>query len=200
MGFELATTITLIALFVVVIAFVFAGRRHSVAKPPQQPQYESPAKPVRGDELAVWPFAPMPFMTDSEVRFFVRLQEAMPDCLIFAQVQLSRLVQCTDDAEEKFWFNRISRMSADYVLVHPNAQQVLAVIELDDWTHDRPDRKRADAKKDKAIRSAGLAMIRFDGRKMPNVSELQQQIRQAVRQSSAMNEQKTTIKPTKCKD
>jgi hypothetical protein len=181
MGFELATTYTLIALLVVVVAVVFAARR----RPSQTPIVSTPTKTVRGDELAVWPFVPMPFMTDSEVRFFVRLQEAMPDCLIFAQVQLSRLVKCPDEAEEKFWFNRISRMSADYVLVHPNAQQVLAVIELDDWTHDRPDRRRADAKKDKAIRSAGLAMIRFDGRKMPDVPELRRQIRQAVRQSCA---------------
>lgn len=182
MGFKLATTYTLIALSVVVVAvvvaFLYAGRhRHVVESAPSQ-------KPIRGDDIAVWPLVPMPFMTHSEVKFFIRLQDAMPDCLIFAQVQLSRLVHCPDTAEEKFWFNRISRMSADYVLVHPNGQHILAVIELDDWTHDRPDRRRADAKKDKAIQSAGLPMLRFDGRKMPTVAALRQQIRLAVRQPS----------------
>lgn len=178
MGFELATTYTLIALLAIAALFVLSGR--------QRPEKPQDPKPVRGDDLAVWPFAPMPFMTDSEVRFFARLQEAMPNCLIFAQVQLSRLVSCTDEQDQKFWFNRINRMSADYVLVHPNAQQVLAVIELDDWTHDRPERRRADAKKDKAIRSAGLAMIRFDGRKMPDVNQIREQIHHVIRQSSSM--------------
>lgn len=167
MGLKLATTYTLIAIMAVVAAMIVIGRH---AKPTQAP------KPVRGDDLDVWPFAPMAFMTDSEVRFFARLQEALPEYFIFAQVQLSRLIECTDAEDAKFWFNRINRMSADYVIVHRDAKQVMAVIELDDWTHDRPDRRRADQKKNKAIESAGLPMIRFDGRKMPEVAQLRRQI------------------------
>lgn len=169
MGFKLATTYILIAALAVLAAIVFAGRSRPVDQEPA-------STPVRGDELEVWPFAPMPFMTDSEVRFFARLQEALPEHFIFAQVQLSRLIQATDQADQKFWFNRICRMSADYVVVHRDAQRILAVIELDDWTHERPDRRRADAKKDKAIQSAGLPMLRFDGRKMPEVMQLRREV------------------------
>lgn len=32
---------------------------------------EPDPKPVRGDELAIWPFALMPIMTDTEVIFFI---------------------------------------------------------------------------------------------------------------------------------
>lgn len=115
-------------------------------------------------------------MTNSEVRFFALLQEAMPEHFIFAQVQLSRLIQCTDSQDAAFWFNRICRMSADYVLVDRDAQTVIAVIELDDWTHDKPERRRADQKKTKAIESAGLPLIRFDGRRMPNATQLRHEI------------------------
>ncbi|MEC7121324.1 MAG: DUF2726 domain-containing protein [Pseudomonadota bacterium] len=115
-------------------------------------------------------------MTDSEVRFFALLQEAMPDHLIFAQVQLSRLITCNDPQETAFWFNRICRMSADYVLVDRDAQTVIAVIELDDWTHEKPERKRADQKKTKAIESAGLPLIRFDGRRMPNAQQVRHEV------------------------
>ena len=151
MGLKLATTYILIAALAVFAVIVLVGRSRPVD------QEQAPA-PVRGDELEVWPFAPMPFMTDSEVRFFARLQEALPEHFIFAQVQLSRLVQCTDQADQKFWFNRISRMSADYVVVHRDAQRILAVIELDDWTHDRPDRRR-DPVRRRDLRGAVVGAI-----------------------------------------
>ncbi|MGB2139680.1 MAG: hypothetical protein ACPHVZ_04890, partial [Psychrobacter sp.] len=42
--------------------------------------------PVRGDDLAIWPFAPMPIMTDTEVIFFNKLKNALPEYHIFVQV------------------------------------------------------------------------------------------------------------------
>lgn len=169
----MATTYTIIALAAIIAAFLLSTRR--------QPSPAEPAPAVHGDELAVWPFAPMSFMTNSEVRFFARLQEAVPEHFIFAQVQLSRLIESTDKNDKGFWFNRICRMSADYVLVDRDAQTILAVIELDDWTHDKPERQRADQKKTKAIESAGLPLIRFDGRRMPNATQLRQEILRQLR-------------------
>lgn len=171
----MATTYTLIALAAIIAAFLLSGRRQ-----PRQTADQAP-RAVRGDDLAVWPFEPMLFMTNSEVRFFALLQEAMPEHFIFAQVQLSRLIQATDPQDSAFWFNRICRMSADYVLVDRDAQTVIAVIELDDWTHDKPERKRADQKKTKAIESAGLPLIRFDGRRMPNATQLRHEIVRQLR-------------------
>lgn len=178
----MATTYTVIALAVIIAAFLLSSRRK-----PQRPSDDVSEPPVisppyvRGDELTVWPFVPMLFMTNSEVRFFAILQEAIPEHFIFAQVQLSRLIVSTDKADKGFWFNRICRMSADYVLVHRDAQTILAVIELDDWTHDKPERQRADQKKTKAIESAGLPLIRFDGRRMPNATQLRQEILRQLR-------------------
>ena len=173
----MATTYTLIAIAAIIAAFLLSGRRQPR---PTATQDQTP-RAVRGDELAVWPFEQMPFMTNSEVRFFALLQDAMPEHFIFAQVQLSRLIQATDPQDSAFWFNRICRMSADYVLVDRDAQTVIAVIELDDWTHDKPERKRADQKKTKAIESAGLPLIRFDGRRMPSATQLRHEILRQLR-------------------
>lgn len=41
----------------------------------KRPVVEPDPKPVRGDELAIWPFAPMPIMTDTEVIFFNKLKK-----------------------------------------------------------------------------------------------------------------------------
>lgn len=132
---------------------------------------------VRGDELAVFPFSPMPIMTPTEVIFFKKLQQAMPEYLIFGQVQLSRIIAPDEDETDKsFWLNRISRMSVDYVIVDADYQTTLLAIELDDWTHDNKHRQKADEKKDKALSSAGIAVLRFDSEQMPNVTQLRQEI------------------------
>jgi very-short-patch-repair endonuclease len=59
------------------------------------------------------------------------------------------------------WFNRINRMSADFVVCAKDAS-VLAVIELDDATHEGQQRKAADAKKDKALSAAGIRIVRWN--------------------------------------
>lgn len=151
-----------------VLALVFASAGETSA----------PVKRTSADKLEreVWPFAPMPFLTDAEVRFFKIIKAAMPECHLFAQVQLSQLLQITDLDDEKFWLNRISRMSVDFVLVLADCQTVVALIELDDWTHEREDRIQADNKKDKAIWSAGLLLHRYQVEAMPSPELLRQDV------------------------
>ena len=138
--------------------------------------------PVRGDDLPIWPFEPMPIMTDSEVIFFKKLQHAIPECHIFSQVQLSRIIEPSEEAgsDRQFWFNRICRQSVDYVLVAADAQTTLLAIELDDWTHESKARQKADAKKDKALASAGIPILRFHAERLPSVEILRHEILQVI--------------------
>ncbi len=173
MGIELATTYLLIAfitLFVILLLSSLVRHQASVIKP------------VRGDELDVWPFTPRVFMTDAEVRFFHQLQQAVPDFLIFAQVGLSRLIECTDEKDEKFWLNRINRMSVDFVLVDPDCQNVFVAVELDDWSHDTQTRTSADQKKDKALICAGIPMVRFHCEETKTDDEIRQYLLFALNQ------------------
>lgn len=140
--------------------------------------HEPEPAPVRGDELAVWPFAVMPIMTDSEVIFFKKLVQALPEYLIFSQVQLSRLIEPSEDAgtDRAFWFNRICRQSVDYVVVAKDCQTVLVAIELDDWTHESKTRQKQDDKKDKALASAGIAVVRFHAERMPSIEMIRHDV------------------------
>lgn len=139
---------------------------------------------VKGDELAVWPFESMPIMTDSERLFYDKLTHALPDYPIFVQVQLSRIIEpeMTDGRERQFWFNRICRQSVDYIVVDTDLQTVLLAIELDDWTHNTQTRKKQDAKKDKALASAGIAMMRFSAQKIPDSVVLRHEILTTIEQ------------------
>ncbi|MBO1530005.1 DUF2726 domain-containing protein [Psychrobacter sp. F1192] len=138
--------------------------------------------PVRGDELAIWPFAPMPIMTDTEVIFFHKLNQALPEYHIFVQVQLSRIIHSNSEeaSERSFWFNRICRQSVDYVIVDNDAQTTLMAIELDDWTHSSKTRQKADDKKDKALASAGIPIVRFHAERMPSADLLRYELLQVI--------------------
>ncbi|WP_410211872.1 DUF2726 domain-containing protein [Aquirhabdus sp.] len=167
----MAATYILIAVLALLFILVLSGSRRS-----QLPE----VKPVRGDDLAIWPFMPRIFMTDAEVRFFHQLKQAVPEFLIFSQVGLSRLIECTDIDDEKFWFNRINRMSVDYVLVDQDGQRVLVAIELDDWSHEHHSRQRADLKKDKALVSAGIPIVRFHGEDPVTAIEIRRELLNAL--------------------
>lgn len=140
-------------------------------------------KPVKGDDFPIWPFERMPIMTDSEVQFFKKLQLALPDFLIFSQVQLSRIIEPSDEAgnDRQFWFNRVCRQSVDFVLIDKDYQTVLIAIELDDWTHESQTRQKQDAKKDKALASAGIPIIRFHAEKMPSIEMIRTDVLEVLR-------------------
>jgi very-short-patch-repair endonuclease len=65
------------------------------------------------------------------------------------------------------WRNKIDRKSADFVLCNKDFS-VVAVVEFDDSSHGRSDRRSADADKDTALKSAGIRIIRWNTKAMPD--------------------------------
>ncbi len=149
---------------------------------PSSASRETDPEPVRGDDLPIWPFEPMPIMTNTEVLFFNKLQNALPEYHVFVQVQLSRIITANSEeaSERSFWFNRICRQSVDYVITDIDAQTTLVAIELDDWTHSSKARQKADDKKDKALASAGIAIVRFHAERIPSADMLRYEIMQVI--------------------
>lgn len=123
-----------------------------------------------GDE--VWPFyAKKPLSQPEQVLYF-RLIQALPEHIILAQVQVSRLLGVKKGNNYQAWSNRINRMSADFVVCNKDSS-IVAVIELDDATHQREDRQAADAKKDKALASADVRIVRWQAKSIPDVATIQ---------------------------
>ena len=133
----------------------------------------------RGTEDGPWPLYPKKPLSNPEQVLYHRLVEALPDHIVLAQVQLSRFLGVKKGNNFRAWLNRINRMSADYVICTKDAS-VVAVIELDDATHDRPDRQSSDSKKEKAIGSAGLRLVRWNVKSIPDVSRIRVEITPAV--------------------
>ena len=129
------------------------------------------AKSKGGGADEVWPFyAKKPLSQPEQVLYF-RLVQALPEHIVLAQVQLSRLLGVKKGNNYQAWFNRINRMSADFVVCNKDSS-IVAVIELDDATHQKADRHAADAKKDKALTSADIRIVRWEAKAIPDMATI----------------------------
>ena len=119
-----------------------------------------------------WPFYAKRPLSQPEQVLYHRLIATLPDHIVLAQVQVSRVLGVKKGFNFNEWNNRINRLSYDFVICAKDAT-VLAAIELDDSTHDAASRKEVDSKKDRATRAAGVRLIRWHVRSLPDQSTIQ---------------------------
>lgn len=124
------------------------------------------AKKNKKIEDIPWPFYAKKPLSNPEQILYFRLLKALPDHIVLAQVGLSRILGVKKGHNFGEWFNRISRMSADFVICTKDLR-IIAIIELDDASHKTEERRMADAKKDKALCSAGLRVVRWQAKAIP---------------------------------
>jgi very-short-patch-repair endonuclease len=126
---------------------------------------------------ALWPFYAKKPLSQPEQILYFRIVQALPEHIVLAQVQLSQLLGVKKGNNYQAWLNRISRMSADFVVCNKDSS-IVAVIELDDSTHQRQDRQVADKKKEKALASAGIRIIRWNVKSIPDIAVIQSSVKQ----------------------
>ncbi len=119
-------------------------------------------------------YAPKPILTNNELEFYKRLTAALPEYLVLAQVAMAELMRPRPAAREVSAraYNRISQKRVDYVVVEREALRVLALVELDDRTHQADK----DARRDAWTASAGYVTHRFPSRSKPSVTQLRETI------------------------
>ncbi len=120
-----------------------------------------------------WPFYAKKPLTQPEQILYHRLVAAMPECIVLAQVQLSRLLGVKKGFSFNEWNNRINRMSLDF-LVCLKDSTVVAAVEIDDKTHEKASRIEADAKKEKALSAAGITLVRWNVSALPDEAAIRQ--------------------------
>ncbi|ULJ63473.1 DUF2726 domain-containing protein [Wielerella bovis] len=123
------------------------------------------------DKKRVLPYFRRPLMTPTELDVYAILLEALPKYMIFSQVQASRVLDVPVNKETYYWFNFVSRLSYDFVICRTDSTPI-AAIEIDDSSHDLPERQEVDFRKDRATLTAGVAMIRWKVGETPDVKEI----------------------------
>ena len=112
-------------------------------------------------------YAPVPILTDREFEFYERLRPVAEEfgLQIFTKIRLADLIVPKPKAENPFWmecFNKIRSKHIDFALADENAAIVM-LIELDDSTHDRPDRVERDDFVNAVLENTGYILIRTYG-------------------------------------
>jgi hypothetical protein len=116
-------------------------------------------------------------LTRSEIAFYRALFAGVGGLYLIApKVRVADVLKAPRDKNRRAAasaFNRISQKHFDFVLCDPQTFTVLAAIELDDRSHESPDRRARDAMLDRAANDAGLALLRFKARASYTVDEIQ---------------------------
>ena len=124
-------------------------------------------------KLPKYRFQQKAMLTENEREFFGRLKRALPDFDVCPQVAMGALLDTglpQTDPQHLVCRRAFAQKIVDFVVYRDG--RVVAVIELDDRTHD----PKKDAERDAMLASAGISTIRFDSRAKPEPSEIRRRV------------------------
>lgn len=121
----------------------------------------------------------------AELKFLRALEKAVDKSIrIYAKVRIADVVNVKSGLDRRrFWraFNGIACKHLDYVLCDAQTGRIMAVIELDDRSHQRPDRRRRDAFVDAVMQAAGIPILHVAVSARYNIGNLKADITQLLR-------------------
>ena len=117
-------------------------------------------------------------LSPAERDFYETLRQAVGNrYLIFAKVRLLDLLWLPDKMENRpLYIGRVASKHVDFVLCHPQTVAPVLVIELDDASHQLPERQERDHFVNEVLRVAGIPLLRVPVRKSFSASALHGQI------------------------
>lgn len=100
-------------------------------------------------------------LTNNELAFYRALLPiaTSKNLVIFSKVRIADLIKPAQKENWQTAFNKIKSKHIDFVLCDKITTYPILAIELDDLSHQKPDRQQRDIFVDKAFASAGLPII-----------------------------------------
>ena len=121
------------------------------------------------------------FFSDAEASFFRVLKAAVAErLLIFSKVSLVEIFYISHPEVNQAYRNKIDRKHVDFLLCSADTLQPVLAIELDDSSHQRPDRVKRDEFVDAVFSTAGLPLLHISAQRAYNTQELSQKIKDAL--------------------
>lgn len=117
-------------------------------------------------------------LSPAERDFYEALRQAVGNrYTIFAKVRLLDLLWLPDNMENRIlYIRRVASKHVDFVLCHPQTVAPSLVIELDDASHQLPERQERDIFLNEVLRVAGIPLLRVPVRKSFSAPTLRGQI------------------------
>lgn len=98
-----------------------------------------------------------PLLTETEKNFYLKLKDLEPQYKIIPQISLNAIVdKVTDNKYRTELFRNI-----DYGIFTNDLSNILLLIELNDQTHNQPNRKKRDIKVKEICQNANIPIITF---------------------------------------
>jgi very-short-patch-repair endonuclease len=128
------------------------------------------------------------FLSSAEKSFFQVLKTMIGDRLIICpQVSLAALFYVPRSESFQTYQNKIDRKRVDFLLCDPKTLKPVFAIELDDSSHERPDRQERDAFVEEVFEAAELPLVRVPAKQAYNTRELIALFQAATQEKSAGN-------------
>lgn len=113
------------------------------------------------------------FLSAAEMAFYQVLLRVVGDrAVICPKVRVADLVFVVGGEGRTSAQNRINAKHVDFVLCRPGDMRPIAALELDDRSHNRPDRADRDDFLDQVFVAAGLPLVRVPARRGYELAEL----------------------------
>ena len=132
------------------------------------------------------------FLSLAEQSFYLVLKNVVGEYFtICPKVSLADIFFVMRPNENMSAYNRINRKHVDFLVCEPKSMKPRFAIELDDSSHQRPDRDERDDFVDSVFIAANLPLIRITARNGYNTAELGALIKQTLREgNSSLQDQK----------
>jgi len=117
-------------------------------------------------------------LNENEIAFYEKLKKGLKGLQVFPQVSMNGVLNV---ANQKGFNDRIPFASKiiDFVVCTPS-YQILAMVELDGPSHDSPEEKEKDNKRDTMLKDAGYLVIRYDWRNEITEIQLNQDFKKII--------------------
>lgn len=147
--------------------------------PPRPSEADLP--PVETDTITFPYHVRDDFLSPAEQSFYHVIKSMMGDHLVICpKVSLWDIFFVSLPHENRGAINRIQQKHVDFVICDPKTMRPLFALELDDSSHQRPNRKQRDAFVDRVFEAAGLPLIHIPVRAAYNTAELGVLFKQAL--------------------
>lgn len=117
------------------------------------------------------PYIKKPLLSQNELRFYKKLRKIAYDydMHILSKIRMADIIEVKSGQSREAWgryFNKIKAKHVDFALAEPDTLEIIALIELDDSSHQQKDREKRDSFVDDAYAVAGIPIIHTYGKDM----------------------------------
>lgn len=191
---SLTTKILIAAILIAYIVITLAKSKRSRPKQSREPTYRPPEEkkdwpqPVNYEPVDLLthtktqPSAPIKrhrymdkfrLLNNPEMALYLRLKEAAPSMIVFAQVSMSQVLYLSKDYKERYrQLGEIGRKSIDFLICRARDSSIVAAIELNGVHHDTEKQRLSDEKKKAALEEAGIPLITFRADSVPDIATI----------------------------